>query len=67
MKTNLNNIDLGKIAKELRRFEEQWVAISENNEIVASGNTYGETVDRVKNPDEVILFKVPALDYSLAP
>ena len=67
MKININDIDLGKLAKELRRFEEQWVAISGDNRIIASGRTYGEAVDKVENPDEVVLFRVPSLDYSLAP
>jgi hypothetical protein len=63
---DISKIDLGKLSKELRRYERQWVAISERNEIVASGRTYGETVRKVKHPEEVVLFKVPPMDYSLA-
>lgn len=64
---DINKIDLSKLSKELRRFERRWVAISARNEIVASGPTYGETVRKVKRPEEVVLFKVPPMDYSLAP
>lgn len=62
-----NKIDTAKIANELRQYENEWVAISENNHIVASGLTYGETLKKVNQTDEVILLKVPPLDYSLAP
>ncbi|MBI4095189.1 MAG: hypothetical protein HY435_03285 [Candidatus Liptonbacteria bacterium] len=67
MTLDIKNIDLGKLATELRRYEEQWVAISAENKILANGKTYGETVDKVKNPDQVILFKVPQSRYSIAP
>lgn len=64
---DINKIELGKLSEELRRFERRWVAISTRNRIVASGPTYGETVSKVKHPEEVVLFKVPPMDYSLAP
>ncbi len=67
MHINPNNIDLTKLAPELRRLENQWIAISEINTIVAHGLTYQEALKKVKNPQEVILFKVPPLEYSLAP
>ena len=63
---DINKINLGKLSEQLRRYERQWVAISERNEIVASGRTYGETVRKVKRPEKVVLFKVPPMDYSLA-
>ena len=63
---DISKIDLGKLSEQLRRYERQWVAISERNEIVASGRTYGETVRKVKRPEKVVLFKVPPMDYSLA-
>jgi hypothetical protein len=67
MNIQLNRIDLAKLAPELRRLENQWIAISEINTIVAHGPTYHEALKKVKNPQEVILFKVPPLEYSLAP
>ena len=62
-----NKIDLSKIATELRRYEHQWVAISEDTRIVASGKTYGETAAKVPASEDVVLLKVPPLDYSFAP
>lgn len=68
MKTiDVSKIDFMKLGRELRRYERQWIAITERNEVVGHGDTYAEAVEGVKNPDEVILFKVPPLDYSLAP
>lgn len=64
---DINKIDLSKLSKELRRFERRWVAISSENEIVANGPTYGETIRKVKRAEAVVLFKVPPMDYSLAP
>lgn len=64
---DVNKIDLGKLACELILYEGKWIAVSEENKIVSSGSTYGETVDRVKNTEKVILLKVPLLNYSLAP
>jgi hypothetical protein len=62
-----NKIDLGSLADELVRYENQWVALSEDSQIVASGPTYSETVNRVERKDSVVLLKVPPLDASLAP
>ncbi|MEK7193184.1 MAG: DUF5678 domain-containing protein [Patescibacteria group bacterium] len=64
---NVNNIDLRKISQDLRSFENQWVAITEDTRIVASGPTYGETVRQVKEGSDVVLLKVPSFDASLAP
>lgn len=64
---DVQRIDLSKLAPDLRRYENHWIAVSEDNEIVASGPTYGETVARVPDADKVILFRVPPVDYSLAP
>lgn len=66
MKKEVKNIDLGKLQKELRRHENHWVAISSGNRIVGSGATYGEAVENA-GKKEVILFRVPPLDASLAP
>jgi len=65
----IKNIDLGKLSKQLRNFERQWIAISQENKIVANGDTYGEALQKVQKKDlgEVILFKVPPLDYSFSP
>ena len=60
------NIDLEKLAEELRLYAEQWVAISRENRIVAHGRTYGETLQRVRDPDGVVMVKVPPVDASLA-
>jgi hypothetical protein len=64
-----NKIDLEKLGSELQQYEQQWIAISANNTIVAYGKTYGEAVHAAekKSVGEVILFKVPPLDYSLSP
>jgi sirohydrochlorin ferrochelatase len=64
---NISKIDISKLASELRRLENQWVAISEDNRIVAKGSTYREAVERVSDPDKVVLLKVPSVKYSLAP
>jgi len=66
---DISKIDLGKLAKQLYMYEKQWIAVSEKNSIVANGKTYGETAKRAeaKGLRKVILFKVPPLDYSLAP
>ena len=62
-----NKIDLSSLADELVRYENQWIALSEDSHVVASGRTYGETVERVEHKDAVVLLKVPPLDASLAP
>ena len=62
-----NKIDLSQLAEELGRYENQWVAISEESRIVASGPSYEDTVRQVSQKDSVILLKVPPLSYSLAP
>jgi len=63
----LINIDLSKLASKLSRYENLWIAITADNTIVASGKTYGETLDQVDEPERVVLFKVPPLDAALAP
>jgi hypothetical protein len=67
MNINPHNIDLTKLGSEIRRLENQWIAISDRNTIVAHGPTYHEALKKVKNPQDVVLFKVPPLEYSLAP
>ncbi len=62
-----NRIDFSKIADQFYKYERMWIAISEDNQIVSSGATYAETLKRAPDPDRVILFKVPPLDYALAP
>jgi len=68
-KININNIDLRKLGKQLRKYESEWIAISERNKIVASGKTYEGALAAAQKKEfgEVILFKVPPLDYSLSP
>lgn len=60
------HIDLGKLANDVSRYENQWIAVSAENNIVASGATYAEALARARGTD-VVLFKVPPLDASLAP
>ena len=71
MKTfDISRVDFGKLHKQMPRYEKKWIAISEKNTIVASGKTYGEALERArerKDAKGVILFKVPPLNYSLAP
>jgi ABC-type hemin transport system substrate-binding protein len=62
-----NKIDLALLAGELARYENLWVAVSEDNRIVASGASYSETIQRVEDKDTVVLLKVPPLRASLAP
>ena len=69
MKTNgLSKVQLEKLSNVIGRYEGQWVAVSAANAIVANGNTYGEALSaaRAKGESEVVLFKVPPLNYSLA-
>ena len=63
----LEHIDLGKLSNELTKHENEWIAISLDNYIVASGSTYREVVEQVEDPASVVLFKVPPGDASLAP
>jgi len=49
------------------RYEDEWVAISAENRIVAHGKTYADTIAQVENPEEVAMFRVPPLDATLAP
>jgi hypothetical protein len=64
---DIKKIDLGKLAKPLARYRDKWVAVSEENKIVANGGTYKETVDQVPLPEKVVLFRVTPPDASLAP
>ncbi|MBI3825615.1 MAG: hypothetical protein HY294_06450 [Candidatus Rokubacteria bacterium] len=67
MKTiDARKINFLKLGDQLRKYERQWIAITERNEVVGHGSTSTEALEGVKNPEEVILFKVPPLDYSLA-
>jgi hypothetical protein len=63
----LSRIDFNKLADKLSEYSRMWVAISEDNEIISSGRTFAETVNKVPDPEKVILFKVPATEYTLAP
>ena len=64
-----STIDLGKLGNQMKRYERQWVAIASNNTIVGYGPTYREALDVAKREGsrDVMLFKVPPLDYSFAP
>ena len=64
---SIENIELEKLSKEIGKYENQWIAISTDNEIVGSGRTYGEAVKNAKKSEDIVLFKVPPLNVSLAP
>ena len=66
-KIRIENINLGKLEGVLEQYENKWVAISDENKVVASGSTYKETVERADNNMNTVLFKVPPLSASLAP
>ena len=63
------SIDLGKLGDQIRHYERQWIAVASDNSIVGHGVTYREALDDAKQAglQDVILFKVPPLDYSFAP
>lgn len=63
----IKKLDLGKLNRKMRNYENKWIAISIQNTIVSSGNTYKEAVDQIKGGQDVILLKVPPLDASLTP
>lgn len=67
--TEVNKIDLGELRKELYEYEGRWIAISPENAIVANGKTYQDTVKgaKKKGMQNIVLFKVPPLAYSLSP
>lgn len=67
---DISKIELGKLSQYLRSYENQWIAISGTNKIVGNGDTYGAALRKAKTSkpnQDVVLFKVPPLDYSLAP
>ncbi|MEK7626581.1 MAG: DUF5678 domain-containing protein [Patescibacteria group bacterium] len=66
-KSTIQKIDLGLLQKELRKFENMWVAISGENKIIGSGSTYAETISKAGSREDVMLLRVPSLDASLAP
>ncbi len=63
----IENINLEKLEKALEQYENRWVAISDENKIVASGATYKEAVEKASNKENIVLFKVPPLNVSFAP
>lgn len=65
--TSIENIELEKIGKELKRYENQWIAISSDSKIVSNGRTYEEAVQNARGAEGIVLFKVPPLDVSFAP
>jgi Family of unknown function (DUF5678) len=69
MKTlNIAKINLEKLSTQLWDYEKQWIAISEENSIVGSGNTYDEALQNAKEEgfQNVLMFKVPPLNSSFA-
>lgn len=66
---NISKINLESLSDELRRHERRWVAISAQNALVAHGKTYQEAVNKAKKKriKNIVLLKVPPLNYSLAP
>lgn len=66
-KLNIENIDLSKLSSEIEKYENQWIAISDENKIVGSGNTYSDALKNTDNKKRAVFFKVPSLKASLAP
>lgn len=67
-KVNLDTIDFERFSSQLKQYERQWIAISQDNEIVSHGNTYDQALKGAyKKTHDVVLFKVPPLKYSLSP
>ncbi|MEK7506298.1 MAG: DUF5678 domain-containing protein [Patescibacteria group bacterium] len=66
-KSTIQKIDLGLLRKELRKFENMWVAISGENKIIGSGSTYAETIKKINSKEDIMLLRVPPLNASLAP
>ena len=66
-RVNIENIDLGKLGSELERYENQWIAVSDENRIVGNGRSYQEALERAGDAEHVAMFKVPSLNVSLAP
>jgi len=66
---NTGSIDLGKLGDQIRRYEREWIAVSSKNTVVGHGKTYRQALDAAKHDgySDVVLFKVPPLDYSFAP
>ncbi|PIT92015.1 MAG: hypothetical protein COU08_04130 [Candidatus Harrisonbacteria bacterium CG10_big_fil_rev_8_21_14_0_10_42_17] len=66
---NIKKINLEKLDRELERLQEKWVAISEENKIVASGKTYNEALKNIKPEmkEKTIFLKIPPLNYSISP
>ena len=62
----LEKIKLEKIAQEMEQYENQWIVISSENKIVGNGTTYEEALRSAAGRKDVVLFKVPPLDASLA-
>ena len=63
----IEKIDLGALGQEVSKYENQWIAISDENKIVSSGKTYSEAVRGIAENQNAALFKVPRLDAFLAP
>lgn len=64
---NIENIDLSKLGQELEKYENQWIAVSDENEIVGNGKSYREAREKAGEQENIILFRVPSLNASLAP
>lgn len=63
---NIDRIDLSQLRGEIEQHENEWIAISENNTVAASGSTYADVLRKVEGEQNVVFFKVPPLDASLA-
>jgi len=64
-----NSIDLAKLGEQIKQYEREWIAVSSKSTVVGHGKTYRLALDAAKNSgyNDVVLFKVPLLDYSFAP
>ena len=64
LKIDPNKIDFSLLG-DLRPYENQWLAISGDNEIVGHGVDWNEALATVPDRDNVMLFKVLPADCDL--
>ena len=64
----MENISLENIQRDiLLQYQNQWIAISKNNQVIANGSNYSEVVKKLSQDVGVALLKIPPLNLSLAP
>ncbi|OGF61155.1 hypothetical protein A2662_03310 [Candidatus Giovannonibacteria bacterium RIFCSPHIGHO2_01_FULL_45_33] len=64
-KTTVKNPDFSKI---LKRYEDQWVALSEKKDrVISSGKTLKELGATIKLNPSAVVMKVPSFEATLSP